>query len=156
MRSPAWTRQRSLAIITFDEDNYDHQHPAQRVATIVLDSQGVRPGFVSTTRYTHYSLLRTIEGARAGTLTANDRFAQPVNDIFSNAPSRPALATNAAGPAGGSVTPVSMTTRKAGDAIGVGADPDAIAITPDGRTALVVNYGSDTVTPIRVGTRRRR
>jgi len=49
-----------------------------------------------------------------------------------------------------------MTTRKAGDAIGVGADPDAIAITPDGRTALVVNYGSDTVTPIRVGTRRRR
>jgi len=66
MRSPAWTRQRSLAIITFDEDNYDHQHPAQRVATIVLGSQGVRQGFVSTTRYTHYSLLRTIEGARAG------------------------------------------------------------------------------------------
>ena len=35
MRSPAWTTQRSLAIITFDEDGYDYEHPAQKVATIM-------------------------------------------------------------------------------------------------------------------------
>jgi hyaluronoglucosaminidase len=54
--------------------------------------------------------------------------------------------------ASNSVTPVSMATRKAGAAIGVGADPAAIAITPNGRTAYVVNSGSDTVTPISTAT----
>jgi hypothetical protein len=62
-RSPAWRTQRSLAIITFDEDGYDHEHPAQRVATLILGSRGVRQGYVSHVRYTHYSLLRTIEAA---------------------------------------------------------------------------------------------
>jgi len=38
MNSPAWRTQRSLAIITFDEDAQDYQHPAQRVPTIVLAS----------------------------------------------------------------------------------------------------------------------
>jgi hypothetical protein len=85
--SPAWTTQRSLLIITFDEDAYDHEHPAQRVPTIVLGSQDVRQGFVSHTRYTHYSLLRTIEAALGlGTLTRNDRYAQPLNDVFDAAP----------------------------------------------------------------------
>ena len=36
-----------------------------------------------------------------------------------------------------------------------GADPEAIALTPDGRTAFVVNSGSDTVTPIDVASRAR-
>jgi hypothetical protein len=81
--SPAWTTQRSLVIITFDEDAYDHEHPAQRIPTIVLGSEGVRRGYTSRTRYTHYSLLRTIEAALGlGTLTKNDRYAQPLNDVF--------------------------------------------------------------------------
>ena len=72
-RSPAWRTQRSLAIITFDEEAYDHERPAQRVATLVLGSAGVREGYVSHVRYTHYSLLRTIEAALGlGTLTLND------------------------------------------------------------------------------------
>src|SRR5580704_4927196 len=194
MRSPAWTRQRSLAIITFDEDAQDHQHPAQRVATIVLGSRGVRHGYVSPVRYTHYSLLRTVEGALGlGTLTANDFFAQPINDIFSrNATPRATVASTGtagtaarpASPAAGtasrltpaaraaaassdpaptafvvnyasnSVTPVNLATRKAGGAIAVGADPAAIAITPNGRTAYVVNSGSGTVTPITTATRK--
>jgi YVTN family beta-propeller protein len=189
MRSPAWTRQRSLAIITFDEDAQDFQHPAQRVATIVLGSRGVRPGYTSPVRYTHYSLLRTIEAALGlGTLTSNDLYAQPVNDIFNvtaradlAAPTAPrvasaatpppaalpppAMATTAAardpGPtafvvnnASDSVTPVSMARRRAGPAIRVGADPSAIAITPNGATAYVVNSGSGTVTPINTATRR--
>ena len=196
MRSPAWTRQRSLAIITFDEDNTDYQHPAQRVATIVLGSRGVRQGYVSPVRYTHYSLLRTIEAALGlGTLTDNDLYAQPLNDVFGRyatpraalASSAPAAAAAAAAPApapgtaaqltsaaaaapaasgdpaptafvvnyaSNSVTPVNLTTRKAGDAIPVGADPAAIAITPNGRTAYVVNSGSGTVTPIATATRK--
>jgi phosphoesterase family protein len=83
MASPAWTTQRSLVIITFDEDAYNHERPAQRVATIVLGSKDVRRGFVSHTRYTHYSLLRTVEAALGlGTLTRNDKYAQPLNDVF--------------------------------------------------------------------------
>ena len=74
MNSPAWRTQRSLAIITFDEDATDGQRPAQRVPTLVLASQGVRPGYTDPTRYTHYSMLRTVEAALGlGTLTANDR-----------------------------------------------------------------------------------
>jgi YVTN family beta-propeller protein len=202
MRSPAWRTQRSLAIITFDEDGYDHERPAQRVATLMLGSAGVRQGFVSHVRYTHYSLLRTIEAALGlGELTLNDHYAQPVNDVFggragSVAPARatpppghagappvapprhpavagpattaPAAATAArARRAGarartafvvnsgsGTVTPVDLATRRADPPVKVGADPAAIAITPNGRTAYVANSGSGTVTPIDTATRR--
>jgi YVTN family beta-propeller protein len=190
MRSPAWRTQRSLAIITFDEDGYDNQRPAQRVATVMLGSSGVRQGYVSHVRYTHYSLLRTIEAALGlGELTRNDRYAQPVNDVFARgpaariraavaparlrAPARPHAGraaqrtTAAAAPASergpvafvvnsssGTVTPVSLAVRRAGRPINVGADPHAIAITPDGRTAYVANTGSGTVTPINTATDR--
>ena len=191
-RSPAWRTQRSLAIITFDEDGFDHEHPAQRVATLILGSRGVRQGYVSHVRYTHYSLLRTIEAAFGlGTLTPNDRYAQPVNDVFGHQPAPPAPATapgaapptRARGPAaarravvspgaavapGGArhptafvvnsasatVTPVDLTTRRAGPPIPVGARPQAIAVTPDGHTAYVANSGSGTVTPIDTATGR--
>jgi len=214
MRSPAWTTQRSLAIITFDEDGYDYEHPAQKVATIMIGSRGVRQGYVSATRYTHYSLLRTIEAALGlGTLTQNDRYAQATSDVFTGAGTAapaappaaappaaapPAAAPPAAAPpvsaaapsalAGpapddvggsaapgqppladptafvvnyglgtatpGTVTPVNLVTRRAGPAITVGADPRAIAVTPDGRTAYVADSGSGTVTPISTVTRQ--
>ena len=208
MRSPAWRTQRSLAIITFDEDAYNHERPAQRVPTLILGSAGVRPGYVSRARYTHYSLLRTIEGALGlGTLTANDRYARPASDVFGSSPaaavpsqparsatarteSRPAVTAagspaqagspaldtaggQSAGPAmappaaqgrpptafvvnsgSGTVTPIDLAKRRAGRSIRVGRDPQAIAITPDGRTAYVANSGSGTVTPINTATRR--
>ncbi len=209
MRSPAWRTQRSLAIITFDEDNYDHEHPAQRVLTLMIGSSGVRQGYVSHVRYTHYSLLRTVEGALGlGTLTRNDLYAQPVNDVFKAGPAaavaprpadsaaaqpgiRPApslaseLSVAAAGakparagaaPAGakaaqapastpqqtafvvnsssGTVTPISLATRRAGKPIKVGASPGAIVIARGGATAYVANYGSNTVTPIDTATRQ--
>lgn len=54
------------------------------------------------------------------------------------------------------VTPIDTATGKAGNAIKVGKGPAAIAITPNGKTAYVANYGrfgsGDTVTPIRVAT----
>ena len=150
MASPAWRTQRSLAIITFDEDNYDHQHPAQHVATVLLGSAGVRSGYVSHVRYTHYSLLHTIEGALGlGTLTANDRYAQPVNDAFrpgagsgiaTIAPRQPAPA--------GSPAPVITTPSIAPGAVSpAGAGPRQ-------QTAFVVNSASNSVTPVNLATRR--
>jgi Phosphoesterase family len=84
LASPAWKTQRSLLIVTFDEDGYDRERPAQLIPTIVLASQGVGQGVVNNTRYDHYNLLRTIEGVLGlGTLTANDAYAEPMADLFS-------------------------------------------------------------------------
>ncbi len=166
-RSPAWRTQRSLAIITFDEDAYDHQHPAQLVPTIVLGSRDVRAGFVSHVRYTHYSLLRTVEAAlHLGTLTRNDRYASAVNDVFDppalahiahpasarGTGARRAATALVANSASATVTPVSLATGKPGKAIPVGADPAAIAVS--GHTAYVVDRGAGAVTPIDTVTRR--
>ena len=46
------------------------------------------------------------------------------------------------------MTPIDIATKTPGAAIPVGDNPQGIAITPDGKTAYVVNGGSDTVTPI--------
>jgi hypothetical protein len=81
--SPAWKTQRSLLVVTFDEDGYDLERPAQLIPTVVVASQGVRAGSVVSTRYDHYNLLRTIEGVLGlGTLTANDAYAEPMADLF--------------------------------------------------------------------------
>jgi YVTN family beta-propeller protein len=161
MRSAAWRTQRSLAIITFDEDGYNHQHPAQRVPTLILGSAGVRQGYVSHVRYTHYSLLRTIEGALGlGTLTGNDLWAQPASDVFGDGPvpASPAQPASAAvarpGPqlvAPGLASGLALTVagrKPAGTAV---ARPAARGQQP---TAFVVNSGSSSVTPIDLVTRR--
>jgi hypothetical protein len=82
--SPAWTRQRSLLIITWDEDAADGQVNLEKVPTLILGSQGtVQAGSTSSHRYTLYSLLRTTEAAlNLPSLTANDYYADPVNDIW--------------------------------------------------------------------------
>jgi YVTN family beta-propeller protein len=194
MNSPAWRTQRSLAIITFDEDATDGQRPAQRVPTLVVASQGVRPGYTDPARYTHYSLLRTVEAALGlGTLTANDRYAPAFNNIFKTTktlspertlgsttparltPTQPdpptprargtsaaqflAAAATARQPiawvanyASNSLSPVDLTSRKAGPQIRVGPGPQAIAATPNGTTIYVANSLSDTVTPIAAST----
>jgi len=79
--SPAWTQQRSLLVITFDEDDSAH---AQRIPTIIAGSPGAtRTGYVSNVQYTHYNVLRTMEEALGlGRLTQNDQFAAPINDIW--------------------------------------------------------------------------
>ena len=52
------------------------------------------------------------------------------------------------------VTPIATTTNTAGPPITTGPGPSAVAITPDGKTAYVVNgnSGSPTVTPIATAT----
>lgn len=81
--SPAWRTQRSLLVVTFDEDAADGQQQSQRIPTLILGSRGVRPGSSSNVRYTHYSVLRTLEAALGlPTLTKNDQYATPINDIW--------------------------------------------------------------------------
>ena len=156
MRSPAWRTQRSLAIITFDEDAYNHERPAQRVPTIILGSAGVRQGYVSHVRYTHYSLLRTIEAALGvGTLTRNDRYAHPANDVFSRGrapggPAWPPAPAPARAPGPAATPPGRPGTVDRRPVPGTGPLP-AYAHHP---TAFVVNYGSGTVTPVDLASKR--
>jgi hyaluronoglucosaminidase len=56
-----------------------------------------------------------------------------------------------AGPPGKTVTPIDLTTGKAGNPIAVGNGPLAVAITPGGE-AYVANLDSQSVTPIDVAT----
>jgi hypothetical protein len=81
MQSPAWTTQKSLLIVTWDEDSSD---PDNHIAAIVDGSQGTVPaGTTSATRYDHYSTARTIEAALGlPGITANDTYATPLNDAF--------------------------------------------------------------------------
>ncbi len=150
LRSPAWRTQRSLAIITVDEDNYDHPNPPQRVATLLLASSGVRHGYVSRARYTHYSVLRTIEAALGlPTLTANDRYAQPVNDVFRRGAGlaiAPRLRPDS------DRAPAGMASHRRGRTTPALATPARAAPSQD-RTAFVVNEGSGSVTPVDLRTR---
>ena len=79
--SPAWTQQRSLLVLTWDESASSN---GNHVATILLGSPGaVQAGYVSNTSYNHYSIGRTIENALGiAALTHNDQYAQPINDAF--------------------------------------------------------------------------
>jgi hyaluronoglucosaminidase len=52
------------------------------------------------------------------------------------------------------VTPINTATDKAGKAIKVGREPDAMAITPNGKTAYAVNDASGTVTPINIANNK--
>ncbi|HSY28432.1 MAG TPA: alkaline phosphatase family protein [Burkholderiaceae bacterium] len=79
--SPAWTGQRSLLILTWDESA---SSGTNHIAGIVYGSQGlVGSGALSTTSYNHYSSGRTVENALGlPPLTPNDTYAQPINDAF--------------------------------------------------------------------------
>lgn len=84
--SPAWTQDRSLLIITWDESSSGSwvSGTYNQVATMVLGSPGtVKAGYTSQLRYNHYSSLRTLEAALGvGSITPNDQYAQPFNDVF--------------------------------------------------------------------------
>jgi hypothetical protein len=82
--SPAWTAQRTLLILTWDESStYTDNH----IATILVGSRGlVRQGVVSYANSNHYATGRTIEAALGlAPLTANDQYARPINEAFSAA-----------------------------------------------------------------------
>lgn len=84
--SPAWQNQRSLLLITFDESSTGSwvSGTYNSVVTVALGSQNlVKAGYQSALRYNHYNSLRTIEAALGvGSVTANDKYAAPMNDVF--------------------------------------------------------------------------
>ncbi|MDH6121767.1 hypothetical protein ABH930_002954 [Kitasatospora sp. GAS204A] len=86
LNSPAWTTQRSLLVITWDEGAVKSFGPGypNRVPTLLLGSQNsVKPGYQSSGRVDQYGLLRTIDDALGlAPLTNNDRYAAPVNDAW--------------------------------------------------------------------------
>ncbi len=98
LASPAWTTQRSLLIVTWDEDETEADN---QVAAVAVDSAGlVHAGQSSNTRYDHYSTARTISDALGiAPITANDRYATPFNDAFTGSTSsvRPTASSVAAG-----------------------------------------------------------
>lgn len=84
--STAFTRQKSLLIVTWDEDDFTS---VNKVATIFVSPYG-KPSFSSAVAYNHYSLLKSIEqGLGAGTVSAstNDVAATAMTDFFGTRPS---------------------------------------------------------------------
>lgn len=68
-----------LVVVTFDEDGGTKDN---RVYAVLLGS-GVKPGATSDARYTHYSVLRTVEDAfRLGSLHREDETAAPFGGVW--------------------------------------------------------------------------
>ncbi|GAA2800135.1 hypothetical protein GCM10010441_26270 [Kitasatospora paracochleata] len=88
LNSPAWTQQKSLVIVTFDEGRSKSFGPGypNKVPTILLGSKGtVKAGYESSQRTDQYGLLRTIDRALGlKPLTNNDAYAATVNDAWTH------------------------------------------------------------------------
>lgn len=77
--SPAWTTQRSLLVVVWDENG---GLAGNQVATLLI-GPSVRPAFASSISETHYSLLKTIEAAWGlAPLTTSDANAAPMSEFF--------------------------------------------------------------------------
>lgn len=78
LSSAAFTKQHSLLIITWDEGNTSDNHVAA-----IFAGPAAKAGYTSSSRYNHYSLLRTIENLWGlAPLTQNDRSAPTMNDML--------------------------------------------------------------------------
>jgi hypothetical protein len=81
LSSPAFTQQNSLLIVTFDEgDDSDNS------VACIFAGPAARLGSTSATRYSHYSILRTLEDAWGlRPLTQNDATATPMTAMLAAA-----------------------------------------------------------------------
>jgi phosphatidylinositol-3-phosphatase len=59
--SPVWRTGRNAIVVLWDENDYSTAPETNQVPLIIDTNYGVR-GIVSDTRYTHFSLLKTLEG----------------------------------------------------------------------------------------------
>ena len=161
--SPAWTQQKSLLILTWDEGAtkaYGPNYP-NRIPALLLGSQNtVKAGYTSSQRTDQYGLLRTVDRALGlAPLTNNDRYAATVNDAWSGtANSGPTLTTATPTVPNGSSVTFSYTTPaatnstknwigiyKSGDTPGSQAST-AWQYTPgtSGSVTFTANYGAGT------------
>lgn len=80
LNSPACTSDKCLLVLTWDEDNGSS---GNHVLTIFAGSGAKTGGITSSASYTHYSLLRTVEGIFGlPTQTSNDANASPMTDLL--------------------------------------------------------------------------
>jgi hypothetical protein len=80
LNSPACTEDKCLVVLTWDEDNGSSSN---HILTISAGSGAKTGGLSTSVKYTHYSLLRTIEYIFGlPTLTANDAAASPMTDML--------------------------------------------------------------------------
>lgn len=88
LNSPAFSQQRSLLAVVWDEDD----STGNNQVALVLQGTGVGAGLTSSAAYNHYSLLHTIEtGLGIATINSNDGNAATISDLFgSSAPPPPA------------------------------------------------------------------
>jgi hypothetical protein len=79
LASPAFTQQHALLLLVWDEDDGSQNN---QVALIAVGFH-VKVGYVSSVRYSHYSLLRTVEAAWGlSSLAVNDQAASPMTDLI--------------------------------------------------------------------------
>ena len=84
--SPAWTKGHNAIVLTWDENDYSVQPIVNRVVTVIDTNYGLH-GQQSAQYYTHFSLLRSMEGGfglpclnhacDVGTVIMSDLFAAP-------------------------------------------------------------------------------
>jgi phosphatidylinositol-3-phosphatase len=116
--SPAFKTQRSLLLVTWDEDDSSNSN---HIPLLMLGS-GVRAGYRGALSYNHFSLLRTIEGTLGlATITTSDANAALMTDFFGSSTTSPPPATRCTSarvvPSTGSAragTAVTFTTTAAG------------------------------------------
>ena len=146
LKSPAFTTQRSLLAITWDEDD---SSSANHVPLIFV-GPGVRAGATTSLGYNHYSLLHTFEAALGlPALTSVDAGAPPVSDLVasSTAPAPPPTACRGAG-----LTVTPATPGGTGIAVTMGGSTSGCANPryrfwvrdPGSRWSMVQNYGAAT------------
>ena len=146
LASAAWTTQKSLLVVTWDEDSSE---PDNHIATLVLGSQGTVPaGTTSATRYDQYSTGRTIEAALGlPAMTANDAYAVPLNDAFvpgsAPAPTSTLTTTTPSVTNGSSVAfQYSTPAASSGSKNWIGIYP--VGVTPGSQSSLSWQYAPGT------------
>ena len=98
LASSAFTSQKSLLVVVWDEDDGSQSN---QVAWIAVGS-GVKTNYTSSVTYNHYSYLRTIEASWGlSTLTTTDGGASVMSDVFGSVVVPPLAATAGASPTSG-------------------------------------------------------
>ncbi len=89
LKSTIFTTQRAALFVVYDEGNFHDTCPSGRGDCVYAVWAGpqVKKGYVCSTRYSHYSFLRTIElNWGLQNLTSNDGSASPMSELFTNGP----------------------------------------------------------------------
>jgi DNA-binding beta-propeller fold protein YncE len=123
--------------------------PANLGGVIAPDAIAITPD----SRSVYVSCAGTVVPVRAGADTASEPIR--VSSAGALAMAAGGRTVYVANPGGDTITPVSTATEEPGQPIVVGPSPDAMAVTPDGRTVLVLtSAGLTGVTPVDAVTNR--